>query len=521
MVLSVATIFEGSRIIPSLQAAEVAWFALICLAIVLGAKYFVGTKKFGRFPPGPRGLPLVGNIFDLKRLVRDTKFHYRAWSRLAELYGPVVGIRLGFSDPMIIVSGKEAVTEMLNREEFDGRPDGFLFRHRTFGARRGIIFTDGTTWKEQRRFSLKNLRDFGFGRKTMEDIILNEAVTLARIIEEKSNDGPIRNVDRIATVAVLNSLWYLTANTRYDQEKEDAGLAEIVQIISDIFKDSDVSGGVLNYFPFLRYIVPGLSGYKSRNDRQMRVWHFFRNLVDQHKTSVNFHHGHRDLIDAYLSEIELQKFNSSSSFNELQLIALLKDLFTAGIETTNNSIGFVLLYLIANPYVQQKIHEEIDRVLGRNALPSIQTRSRMPYLNATVMEVSRLANVGPTTIPHRATADAKFMGFDIKKNYILLANLHSIHMDRGHWGDPKTFRPERFLDENGHLVKDPWMITFGAGRRKCPGENLAKNSQFLFLCCLLQKLRFELPPGEAAPCLDGINGFTISPPNFNAVAVAR
>lgn len=89
----------------------------------------------------------------------------------------------------------------------------------------------------------------------------------------------------------------------------------------------------------------------------------------------------------------------------------------------------------------------------------------MPYLNATVMEVSRLSNVGPTTIPHRSTTDTKFMGFDIKKDYVLLANLHSIHMDKAHWGDPETFRPERFLDENGNFVNDSWMMPFGAGSR--------------------------------------------------------
>lgn len=93
----------------------------------------------------------MGNFFDMKRLVAETKFHYQAWNRLAKLYGPIVGIRLGLSDPMIIVSGKEAVTKMLNKEEFDGRPDGFLFRHRTLGVRRGVIFTDGAVWKEQRR----------------------------------------------------------------------------------------------------------------------------------------------------------------------------------------------------------------------------------------------------------------------------------------------------------------------------------------------------------------------------------
>lgn len=87
----------------------------------------------------------------------------------------------------------------------------------------------------------------------------------------------------------------------------------------------------------------------------------------------------------------------------------------------------------------------------------------MPYLNATLAEVLRLANIGPTTIPHRTIEDTKFMGYDIKENYTVLANLMSVHQDKKHWGDPEAFRPERFIDDNGNFVSDPWLIPFGAG----------------------------------------------------------
>ncbi|XP_012254145.2 methyl farnesoate epoxidase-like [Athalia rosae] len=499
------------------------WLAVTCLLIALGIKLITGRKGRGRFPPGPRGLPLVGNILDLKRLVEETKFHYRAWNRLAESYGAIVGLKLGLSEPMIIVSGKEAVTEILNREEFDGRPDGFIFRHRTQGVRRGVIFTDGTIWKEQRRFAVKNLREFGFGKRTMENMIVDEALTLVKIIERKSKSRTIRNVNKIATVAVLNSLWCLTSGIRYDQEKEDAGLEEMLQTIDDVFKDSDVSGGIITYFPFLRYLIPVYSGFNARNERQNRLWDFFGKFVAEHKISrkKGSTEEPRDLIDAYLAEIESQPPNSESSFNEPQLIALVKDLFTAGVETTSNTVGFGLLYLVANQTVQEKIHEEIDRVIGRDSPPTLEMQNRMPYLNATIAEVFRLSNVGPTTIPHRAMADTELLGYEIKKNYVILPNLHSVHNDKSHWGDPENFRPERFLDENGNFQNDPWVMSFSAGRRKCPGEKLARNSLFLFLSCLLQKFRFESPHGETIPSLDGVNGFTISPPNFNAVAVIR
>lgn len=89
---------------------------------------------------------------------------------------------------------------------------------------------------------------------------------------------------------------------------------------------------------------------------------------------------------------------------------------------------------------------------------------RLPYLNATIAEVSRLANVGPTSVPHRAIADVTLLGYKIKKDYRLLANLRSVHMDEKHWGDPKEFRPERFLNNKGEYVEDSWLITFGLGR---------------------------------------------------------
>lgn len=87
----------------------------------------------------------------MKNLVKNTGSHGIAWCQLAEKYGPVVGLKLGLADPMIIVSGREHVMEMLGRSEFDGRPNGFMFAHRTMGEKRGIMFTDGKVWTEQRR----------------------------------------------------------------------------------------------------------------------------------------------------------------------------------------------------------------------------------------------------------------------------------------------------------------------------------------------------------------------------------
>ncbi|XP_072754318.1 methyl farnesoate epoxidase [Anoplolepis gracilipes] len=495
------------------------WF-IICLTIVIFMiKILHDWRRSSKFPPGPRGLPIIGNMFDLKCLVDETNFYSHAWCRLADTYGPIVGLKLGIAEPLIIVSGRDAVVEMMGRPEFDGRPHGFLYKHRTGGERRGVIFTDGDIWRDQRRFVLKTLKEFGFGKMAMEDIILNDAVSLTNIIESLAKLGPITDLHNITSIAVLNSLWTIVAGSRFDLDKKNPKLREILSVVNDLIRNSNVTGGILTYLPLLRYIIPNYTGFTVLNQRLARMSQFFRSEIARHK-QTRMHGEFRDFIDVYLAEME-QSSSIIPCFDEEQLISVLKDLFTAGVETTNNTIGFIITYLAVRQDVQGKVYEEIERVLGKEVLPRIAYKNRLPYLNATIAEVIRLANVGPTSIPHRAMTDAVLLGYEIKKNYTLLANFRSVHMDEKHWGDPQQFRPERFINDKGEYVEDPWLISFGLGRRKCLGEILARNSVFLFTACLLQKFQFTLSPGHPNPILDGVDGFTIAPPKICVNVIER
>ncbi|XP_036139915.1 methyl farnesoate epoxidase isoform X2 [Monomorium pharaonis] len=525
------------------------WFIIIFLVIIFTVKILLSWRRPSTFPPGPRGLPIVGNILDIKRLVDETKFYSHAWCRLADIYGPIVGLKLGLAEPLIIVSGKDAVIEMMSQSQFDGRPNGFIHKLRTGGKRKGVMFTDGEIWRDQRRFVLRTLKEFGLGNVTMEDLILNDAVSLTTMIDSLAKLGPINNLYNITSIAVLNSLWTLVAGARFDLDNPK--LTEILTVVNEIIRNTNATGGILTHLPFLRYIIPGLSGFTALNQRYTQMLQFIGTEIARHKqtrTDGEF----RDFIDVYLAEMDTKQ-STVSSFDEEQLISVVKDLFTAGVETTNNTIGFIITYLVVCQDVQKKVHEEIDRVLGKEILPRIVYKNRytptqkyclaytinifllfanystdirskifrLPYLNATIAEVMRLANIGPTSIPHRALTDSVLLGYKIKKNYTLLANLRSVHMDEQHWGDPKIFRPERFINEKGDYVEDSWLIPFGLGHRKCLGETLARNSVFLFTACLLQKFQFVLPPDHPDPILDGIDGFTIAPPRLSVIVKKR
>nr|XP_003702355.1 PREDICTED: probable cytochrome P450 305a1 isoform X3 [Megachile rotundata] len=499
------------------------WLGVLCLLTVLILKVLFDYNRPVKFPPGPRGLPIIGNILDVVNLVKETKSLSDVWCRLAEKYGPVVGLKLGFDEPLIIVSGKAAITEMLHRSEFDGRPNSFLFKFRTGGTRQGLLFTDTNVWHSQRRFILKTLKEFGFGRQTMEHVLQEDAIMLTNIVTELTKTGTATSIQSIISAAVLSNLWLLIDGTKFDVGMESPMLKEAINILKDLNSSSNVSGGILNQFPFLRYLFPKWTGFSMLAERQKRINSFFMNVVTKHKETINeLKDKYTNFIDAYLQEIETRKTSSSSSFfNENQLVYVVKDLFAAGVDTTDNTIGFVIAFLVTYQDVQRKVHEEIDEVIGRDTYPSLSDSNRLPYLKAVLSEVWRLANIGPTSIPHRAIIDSNLLGFEIKKDYTLLANLKSVHMDKEHWGDPEVFRPERFIDSKGQFIEDSWLIPFGLGRRKCLGETVAKRTTFLFIASLLQRLHFKLPVDHPKLGLRGVEGFVIMPPKFEVIAVQR
>ena len=100
-------------------------------------------------------------------------------------------------------------------------------------------------------------------------------------------------------------------------------------------------------------------------------------------------------------------------------------------------------------------------------------------------------------------------------------NLYSLHRQSNHWSDPETFRPERFLSEDGSKVKvDEWLQPFGYGKRKCLGENVARSTILVFLANILLKFSFAKIEGDELST-DPSGGLTIGPQKFRAKVTLR
>lgn len=213
-----------------------------------------------------------------------------------EMYGPIVGLRIG-NERLVVVSGRKAIKEFYGSDAFNGRPDGFFYRIRSFNQRLGVVFSDGHFWDIQRKFSVKILRQLGMGRSIMIQHIEREAAEMVQYFQYRSKNGNALEMQHAFDVPVLNTLWALVAGHRsaitssviiHQQDilnnlflflrfqLEDKRLQKLVFMIHECFRVIDMTGGILNLLPCVRHFAPDLSGFRTLVNAHKPLWSFLK-----------------------------------------------------------------------------------------------------------------------------------------------------------------------------------------------------------------------------------------------------
>ncbi|KAJ1108357.1 hypothetical protein NDU88_005733 [Pleurodeles waltl] len=435
--------------------------------------------------------------------------------KLSEKYGTVFTIYIG-SRPLIVLCGYETVNEALvdQADDFSGRGYFPLFNMFTKGY--GVVVSNGERWKQLRRFSLMTLRNFGMGKRSIEEQIQEEALFLVEELK-KTKEGAF-DPTLFFSKAVSNVICSVVFGNRFDYE--DKKFISLLQLLNELSRFASSSWGqLLDRFPRIILPLPGPHNKFLNNIKETRK--FVKEYIKEHQTTLDSSNP-RDFIDCFLIKMQQETQSPTSEFSMKNLVGTTMNIFAAGTETVSTTLRYGFMIFLKNPEVEEKMHQEIDSVIGQSRLPCMDDRSKMPYTEAVIHEIQRFIDVIPLNVLHSVTRDTPFRGYTIPKDTDVIPVLTSVLHDQKKFGSPECFDPQRFLDDNGYFKKNDAFMPFSAGKRICLGEGLARMELFLFFTTILQ--HFTL---KAAGNPDNINltpeisGFSNLPHRYQLHLIPR
>ncbi|XP_063294187.1 cytochrome P450 2J6-like [Pelobates fuscus] len=482
---------------------------LSLVLVLLGYLWWKVTRPKS-FPPGPLALPIVGNLLQM-----DFNNPLQGMKEFSRVYGPVYSIYLG-SMPAVVIQGFKALKEILMTRgvEFADRPQSRIMR--LLSNEKGLVVAPyGQAWKEHRRFTLSTLRNFGLGKKSMEERISEESSYLIQEFEKNKDTliDPHCAIDN----AVSNIICSIVFGRRYDYD--DPTFRDVVNLVHENMRmATGIWAQLYNAFGFIHYLpLPHRKILRNVDT----VFRFLGNVLEEHRKSRQPGEP-RDYIDCYLDELDKEEqHNGKKTFDIRNLFTCMVDLFVAGTETTSATLEWCLLYMMAFPDVQEKCRNEIDKVRGDREWLNYEDRVSMPYTQAVLQEVQRFASVAPLGVSHAPLEDEQLNGFTIPKGTLIITDLSSLNYDETYWKYPHEFNPENFLNNDGELIKAEAFLPFSAGPRVCLGENLARMEIFLFFTTLLTHFEFQWPDPASTPDLTPVFGVSQAPKRFQICLVSR
>ena len=328
----------------------------------------------------------------------------------------------------------------------------------------------------------------------------------------------------ILTSSVANVICRITFGNRFSLSHPD--FSRLLELADLIFRGEQFikNSAFWDFFSVGKYLP--IEAYKRVKVVMDEVHEILRQQLREGEKTFDPNIPMDDLISALLkarSEAEVGVEEKAALFSEDHLIGSIQDMFGAGYETTSVTLRWAIAYLTNFPEYQTKVQQELDDVVGRDRFPSLDDRPNLPFLQAFIMEVQRLASIVDKAIPHYTVTDTSLCGYRVPKDTIVLVNLEAVHLDPECWENPSDFNPNRHIDADGNLITNQgnW-VPFSAGRRVCAGESLAKVELYLFLGIMLQRYTFVPEDGKEPPSLKGAVGFVVKLPRpYQVSAVKR
>ncbi|KAI5116166.1 hypothetical protein M0805_002850 [Coniferiporia weirii] len=429
------------------------------------------------YPPGPKGLPLVGNILDIPS-AGDLK-KTQAWT---QQYGDLIFFET-LGKQFILVNSYDVAVELFEKRSsnYSSRPHNALFE---LGGWDRI--TTMMPYGDEHRKSRQMLHQFLNHTAAAEYHEVQTQVThrlLSGLLEEPDRfQDLVRHAAGEAIMMVAYGYKVLKDNDPYI-ELADRGVRSGTEAETFV---------LINIFPWLRHLpewFPGTGFHRLiREGKELSQ----AILYEAHEmTKKRIHDGLA--VPSMTSKLIEDKSTENGDILDEDMIARSTSItYMAGADTTVSALNTFCLAMILYPDVQRRAQEELERVIGEGILPTMEDRANLPYINAICDESQRWQPVGPLGIPHCATKDDVYNGYFIPAGTIMISNIWAMQRDPVEYLEPEKFIPERWLLQEGKKAPmDVRKTVFGFGRRICPGRYFAESSIFITVASILAAFNVE------------------------------
>ncbi|KAF8553325.1 cytochrome P450 [Imleria badia] len=469
------------------------WTTTGTLALSFVVVLYIGRRALGSrtayypLPPGPPGLPWVGNIIGINA---DAPWlTYAEWART---YGDLVYSRLLGKDIIIINSEKIAKDLLENRSKnYSDRP--YLITNEMCGVDFNFVLMQyGDRWRQHRQFFHQTFRPEMVPRFLPYQH--HRACHLLRQLFDTPDELDAHVFEYTAAV-IMNSTYDYDPASRKD-ELVDIVANVLHTIVPALRPDIAIIAGA---FPLLLSLPSWFPGMSFK--RQMAIAHEYSKQYLERPFAYALQKVAVDSVAPSMVHDAMRHMEEKGISPEESWMQALKEAsgtaFLAASETSNSVLMTFFLMMVMNPAVQERAQAQIDAILGQDRLPTIDDRPSLPFIDAIFRETLRYSPVAPLSIPHAAVDDDVYGGFHIPKGAILLTNLWSMAHDESRFPNPHAFIPERFLNDDGSLKpNDVEHIAFGFGRRICVGRHFADTSVWAVIAKVLAVFKILKPLDE-------------------------
>ncbi|KAK7034602.1 hypothetical protein VNI00_012233 [Paramarasmius palmivorus] len=477
----------------------------ILLFAALAAGTYISRRRKSKYyplPPGPRRLPIIGNLLSMPK-----EYEWEVYARWAREYKSDI-IHLNVAGTNLVILDQVEVT----KELLDKRSRVYSSSHRELQSDDAQIRFRNAQMQSLRAF-LNNLHRKGLEDSKRVDIMaeLKQFVNFDAASHTHLKLLPIYSMAGSTILSIAYGIKSLPL------PQKDPYISAADKALDAFCIAARPGAFLVDALPALKYLpdwFPG-AGFK----KTAREWNgLMRRMIE-----LPFEVSKQDFVRLTIRRTGQYKkkesdlspghcTRGSSSFICQEHRAHVP---SGGVDSTLALLSHFFHAMLAFPDVQTKAQDEIDQIVGRNILPTFEDfeTGRLPYVTALVKEAFRWRSVAPMGFPHYLAEDDVYNGYMIPRGTIVLANFWSMMHNPDVYPEPDLFKPERFLTSDGKAlsldIMGPELVVFGFGRRSvfvtyplpvsllknelriCPARELAYTNAWMTIASTLAAFRIE------------------------------